>query len=106
MANRSVVLYERTKIRKERIYRKVAEVLSKLACGDYYVSWDDGSRKRMDPAGRDPEQALAALEKKRLELAFVAASGQVKKPDNKTSLEAAFLTRQTAPTPGLDSKML
>ena len=64
MANRSVVLYLRTKIKKKWAYRKVAEVISKLACGEYYLSWNDGKRKRLDPAGSDPEAALAALSRK------------------------------------------
>lgn len=91
MANRSVVLYLRTKIKKKWAYRKVAEVLSKLGCGEYYLSWYDGKRKRLDPAGSDPEAALNALQKKRLELAYVAAGGEVKQPDNKKSLESSFV---------------
>lgn len=69
MANRSVVHYLRTRIKKKWAYSKVAEVLSEPACGEYYLSWYDGKRKRLDPVGSDPEAALAALEKKRLELA-------------------------------------
>ena len=91
MANRSVVLYLRTKIKKKWAYRKVAEVLSKLGCGEYYLSWYDGKRKRLDPAGSDPEAALNALQKKRLELAYVAAGGEVKQPNNKKSLESSFV---------------
>lgn len=91
MANKSVVLYQRTKIKKKWAYRKVAEVLSKLGCGEYYLSWYDGKRKRLDPAGSDPEAALNALQKKRLELAYVAAGGEVKQPDNKKSLESSFV---------------
>ena len=89
MANRSVVLYLRTKIKKKWAYRKVAEVLSKLGCGEYYLSWYDGKRKRLDPAGSDPEAALNALQKKRLELAYVAAGGEVKQPDDKKGPEPA-----------------
>jgi integrase len=91
LANRSVVLYLRTKIKKKWAYRKVAEVLSKLGCGEYYLSWYDGKRKRLDPAGSDPEAALNALQKKRLELAYVAAGGEVKQPNNKKSLESSFV---------------
>jgi integrase len=89
LANRSVVLYLRTKIKKKWAYRKVAEVLSKLGCGEYYLSWYDGKRKRLDPAGSDPEAALNALQKKRLELAYVAAGGEVKQPDDKKGPEPA-----------------
>jgi hypothetical protein len=91
LANRSVVLYLRTKIKKKWTYRKVAEVIFKLACGEYYLSWYDGKRKRLDPAGSDPEAALAALEKKRLELAYVATGGEVKQPDHKKNLELAYV---------------
>lgn len=75
MASKSVVLYQRIKIKKKWAYRKVSEELTALALGKYYVSWYEGSRKRLDPAGSDPEVALAALEKKRLELAYVATGG-------------------------------
>ncbi len=91
MANRSVVLYLRTKIKKKWAYRKAAEVLSKLGCGEYYLSWYDGKRKRLDSAGSDPEAALNALQKKRLELAYVAAGGEIKQPDVKKSLESVYL---------------
>jgi hypothetical protein len=88
LANRSVVLCQRTKIKKKWAYCKVAEVISKLACGEYYLSWYDGKRKRLDPAGSDLK---AAFEKKRLELAYVATGGEVKQPDNKKSLELAYV---------------
>ncbi len=91
MANKSVVLYQRTKIKKKWAYRKVAEVISKLACGEYYLSWYDGKRKRLDRVGSNPEAALAALEKNRLELAYVATGGEVKQSDNKRSLELAYV---------------
>lgn len=91
MANRSVVLYLRTKIKKKWAYRKAAEVLSKLGCGEYYLSWYDEKRKRLDPVGNDPEAALIALQRKRLELAYVAAGGEIKQPDVKKSLESVYL---------------
>jgi hypothetical protein len=55
LANRSVVLYRRTKIKKKWAYSKVTERLSELACGEYYLSWYDGKRKHLDPVGSDPE---------------------------------------------------
>jgi hypothetical protein len=78
LANRSVVLYQRIKIKNEWANRKVSEELSKLSSGEYYVSWYEGSKKQMDPVGGDPKAALAKLEKKRLELAYVAAGGEIK----------------------------
>jgi integrase len=91
LANRSVVLYLRTKIKKKWVYSKVSEVLSELACGEYYLSWYDGKRKRLDPVGSDPEPALNALHTKRLGLAYVAAGGEVREPDNKKNLESAYV---------------
>jgi hypothetical protein len=61
LANRSVVLYQRTKIKKKWAYHKVSEELSTLDSGEYYMSWNEGSRKRLDAVGSDPEVALAAL---------------------------------------------
>jgi integrase len=43
-----------------------------------YVRWYQGSKSQMDPVGRDSEHALKMLNKKRLELAYVAAGGEVK----------------------------
>ncbi len=80
-ANRSVVLYQRTKIKKKWGYRKVSEDLSKLILGDYYLSWYVGSRKRLRSVGSDPKKAIEKLERKRLELAYVAAGGEVKHSD-------------------------
>jgi integrase len=72
-------------------YCKVSEELSELACGEYYLSWFEGKRKRLDPVGSDPEAALKALQKKRLEMACVAAGGEIKHPDNKKDLESAYV---------------
>jgi hypothetical protein len=91
LANRSVVLYLRTKIKKKWSYRKVTEELSELACGEYYLSWYEKNRKQLEPVGNDPEAALNALQKKRLEMAYVAAGGEIKHPDIKRSLESAYL---------------
>jgi hypothetical protein len=91
LANRSVVLYLRTKIKKKWAYRKVGDVISEPACGEYYLSWNDGKCKRLEAAGSDPKQVLKALGKKRLELAYVAEGGEVKQPDKKKILETAYL---------------
>ena len=82
LANRSVVLDRRIKIKKKWAYRKVSEELIALALGEYYVSWYEGSRKRLDPVGSDPEAALAELSKKRLEFAYIAAGGAIKENNN------------------------
>lgn len=91
MANLSVVLYQRTKIGKKWAYRKAPEVLSELAEGEYYLSWYIGKRKQLEPAGNDPEVVLKALNKKRHEMAFVAAGGLIQVPDRKKAIEAAYL---------------
>jgi integrase len=82
LANRSVVLYLRTKIKKKWACRKVSEDLSKLACGEYYLSWYDGKRKRLDAVGSDPDTALNALQQKRLELAYVATGDEINQINN------------------------
>lgn len=91
MANRSVVLYLRTKIKKNWAYRKVSEELSELACGEYYLSWYIKKRKHLEPAGNNPEAVLQTLQKKRLEMAYVAAGGVIQEPDPKKTLEAAYV---------------
>jgi hypothetical protein len=91
LANRSVVLYLRTKIKKKWAYREVSEEVSRLSSGEYYVSWYDGSKKQMDSVGADPEIAIAQVQKKRLELAYIASGGETKQPDKKKELEAVYL---------------
>lgn len=105
MANRTVVLYQRIKIKKKWAYRTVPEELTALVSGEYYLSWYEGSRKSMDPVGSDPEVALAALNKKRLELAYVAAGGKIKESDSNLPTEngrrkrgSALQSRNTTPT--------
>jgi integrase len=78
LENRSVVLYQRIKIKKKWAYRKVSEELTALVSGEYYMSWHEGKSKHMDPVGSDPVAALAELNKKSLELAYVAAGGEIK----------------------------
>jgi integrase len=95
LANRSAVLYQRIKKKKKWTFSKVPESLVALESGAFYVSWYDGNHKCMDPVGSDPEAALAALGKKRLELAYVAAGGEIQAPEialeaNKKRLELAY----------------
>jgi integrase len=91
LANRSVVLYLRTKINKKWAYRKVSAEISELACGEYYLSWYIGRRKHLEPAGNNPEAVLQALQKKCLEMAYIAAGGLIQEQDKKKTLEAALL---------------
>jgi integrase len=91
LANRSVVLYLRTRIKKKWSYRKVSEEISELACGEYYLSWYIKKRKHLEPAGNDPEVVLQALHQKRLELAYIAAGGAIQIQDKKKALGAAYV---------------
>ena len=77
--NRTVALYKRIKIKHKWTFAKVSEELSQLNSGEYYISWYEGSRKRMVPVGSDPEAALRALNLKDSELAYIAAGGVIKK---------------------------
>ncbi len=52
-----------------------------LTLGDYYLGWYVGPFKRLRSIGSDPKKALKKLEKQRLELAYVAAGGEVKHSD-------------------------
>ena len=82
MANRSVVLlYIRTKIKKKWPYKKALEELTQLASGESSLSWYVKSDKHLEPVGNDPEEALKALNRKRLEMAYIAAGGEIKQPD-------------------------
>ena len=61
-------------------------MLSALACGEYHLSWYDGKRKHLDPVGNHPEAALNALQKKRIELAYLAAGGEIKQQGDKCAV--------------------
>jgi len=56
--------------------------LSALESGEYYLNRYEGPRNRMAPAGTEPKAALAKPGTKRLELACVAAGGEIKKDNN------------------------
>lgn len=90
LANKSVVLYQSIKIGRKWALRAVDEDSTRFSEGPFYVSWYDGKKKRMDPVGCDPEQALRMANLKRAALAFVAAGGEIKRADNK-SLESAYV---------------
>ena len=77
LANKSVVLYESIKVGKKWHFRPVDENASRFSDGPFYVSWYDGKKKQMEPAGRDPEHALRMAHLRRSALAFVAAGGEI-----------------------------
>jgi integrase len=91
LANHSVSLLIRLKIGKKWSFIKASQQLSELTSGVYYLSWYEGSHKRYEPVGCDPVTVLAVFKKKQLELAYVAAGGEVKLPDNKKILESAYV---------------
>ena len=91
MANLAVVLYLRTKIKGKWAYQKVSEELSELACGEYYLSWYIKRRKHLEPAGNNPEAVLQTLQKKRLEMAYVAVGGVIQEADKKKTIQDAYL---------------
>jgi hypothetical protein len=78
LANRSVVLYQNVKIKTGWKFQEVVDDLPKFSKGPLYISWYEGSKKQMEPVGRDSEHALKMLNKKRLELAYTAAGGEIK----------------------------
>jgi hypothetical protein len=81
LANKSVVLYQNVKIKTEWKLQEVVDDLPRFSKGPLYVSWYEGSKKRMEPVGRDSEHALKMLNKKRLELAYKGAGGEIKEND-------------------------
>jgi hypothetical protein len=81
LANKSVVLYQNVKIKTEWKFQEVVDDLLRFSKWPLYVSWYDGSKKRMEPAGRDSDHALKMLNKKRLELAYKGAGGEIKEND-------------------------
>lgn len=78
LANKSVVLYQSIKIGTKWKLRAVDEDSSHFSGGPFYVSWYDGLKKQMEPAGRDPEHALRMVNLKRAALAYVSAGGEFK----------------------------
>ena len=91
LANKSVVLCQSIKIGRKWTLCAVDEDSARFSEGPFYISWHDGKKKRMDPVGRDPEQALHMAHLKRTALAFVAAGGEIKRADDKKNLESAYL---------------
>ena len=77
LANKSVVLYESIKAGKKWHLRAVDKYPSHFSAGPFYVSRYDGKKKQMEPAGRDPEQALRMVTLKRAALAYLSAGGEL-----------------------------
>lgn len=83
LANKSVVLYQSIKIDRKWTLRAVDEDSSHFPDGPFYVSWYDGKKKQMEPAGRDPEHALCMVHLKRAALAYISAGGEIKQADSR-----------------------
>jgi len=49
MANKSVVLYQNVKFKNEWKLQEVVDELPKFSPSPLYVSWYEGTRKRMEP---------------------------------------------------------
>lgn len=82
MANKTVVLYQYIKIGGKWTYRKApTRRLPRLPEGAYYLSWYEGTRKRFENVGPDPDVATVAFNKKSAELKFIATGGEVKQAD-------------------------
>jgi hypothetical protein len=65
-------------ITSERFRRHPSCVGAFCPTGAYYISWYEGTRKRMERAGPDPIEAEKALLKKSAELSFLTAGGEIK----------------------------
>ena len=96
MAHKAAALYRTVKMGGSWTFRTVVGELLPLSEGSYYLSYNDGTR-HLDPLGPDPDFALKMLERKRLELAFVAVGGEVKKADEIEKKPA--LEPQSKPVP-------
>lgn len=81
MAHVKVSLYQSIKVAGKWVLRKAPEQrLRHLSEGGYYVRFGN----RMEPAGRDPGTAVAALKRKQAELNFIAVGGEVNGNENTT----------------------
>jgi integrase len=86
VANKVVTLYQSVKINGKWTFRKVPEQrLRRLSEGKYHVSWYEGSKKKMEPVGAEPDVARAALTRKQRELEFVATGGRVSNPEQRSN---------------------
>lgn len=82
MAHKAVTLYQSFKGPNGWSFRPVVGEPAPLWEGSYYLSYSDGQR-RMEPIVPEPQHALRMLEIKRLELALIAAGGQVRRIENR-----------------------
>jgi len=79
VANKIAVVYQHVKINNKWTFKKAPAMRRRfLSDGAYYISWYEGTRKRMERVGPDPTQAEKALLKKSAELSFLAVGGEIK----------------------------
>ena len=98
LANKSVVLYQNVKTKTGWKLQDVVDDLPKFSKGPLYVSWDEGSKKRMEPIERNSEHALKMLNKKSLEPAYKAAGGEIKEGDDGIANSTPPLPEQNGTT--------
>jgi hypothetical protein len=78
VANKIAVVYQHVKINNKWTFKKAPAMRRRfLSDGAYYISWYEGTRKRMERVGPDPIQAEKALLKKSAELSFLAVGGEI-----------------------------
>jgi len=100
MANRAVSLYMSVK-KPDGLWgmKSVPEKrLRNLSIGSYYVSFYEGNRKKFDNVGSKADAALAALQRKRKELEFVAVGGETKNGNGKRHGLSEAITQYLADT--------
>jgi len=90
MANRAVSLYQSVKLNGKWTFRKAGRTRHRLIEGQYFVSWYEQRRKFMRGVGKDADVAIAAANRKRAELNFVAAGGLLS-PTTAPAVEPADL---------------
>jgi len=79
VANKIAVVYQHVKINKKWTFQKAPTMRRRfLSDGAYYISWYEGTRKRMERVGPDPIEAEKALLKKSAEPSFLAVGGEIK----------------------------
>ncbi len=78
LANKPAFPDQSIKIGTKWILRAVDEASNHFTEEQFYVRSHDGMKKRMEPLGRDPEQALCMPNLKRGALAQVESEGELK----------------------------
>lgn len=100
MANRAASLYRSMKKPDGLWGMKSApeKRLRNLSIGSYYVSFYEGNRKKFENVGNKADAALAALQRKRKELEFVAVGGETKNGNGKRHRLSEAITQYLADT--------